>query len=1363
MNSLQFFRRSPAARWAVPVFFLLGFAACAPTTPARVSDAPMASDALSTERSQLERRLREAGGSDATTQRDYGFSLLVQGELLRGGELLSQVETKNPRDLRTLLGLGLIAQERGEHRRAQDLWLRLLSAYVERAKAPSSPTADPTVPGEPWAAAMAELATHRLLVLGADGGGAGAEAALRQRVATLWSERRKLPLEAQQLLAALLGQLLRLSGAEAEARRIDVERGCPAVLHISPLTGHLPALDLLTPSPADDPARDPGRKSYERKSGYGCSVTLDGAPGRPGVMSIVTWAELRGPGPHPLSIESGGAPFALYVDGHLSHIEQNPLRRRHLWLAAPSGWHALSLKVGVASRAQVQLSLPGASLFGGSLGDVPVLPPGATHVARRRPLSEVEAGSSSWEAILRALLQAQQAHITGDFEPGLDAVERVLPVAAQFSPLLLLKAALLLDDRSRPERLMRDQTRGLLEQALAKDPSLLRARLSLATLLLQDDHADQAQEMLDATPGGMSAARQKSYQVQLLYYRVLKARQWQVEAERALDDAVRLAPSGCPVLEALIDLRRERGDVAGVLDAARRLSACNPYSDRLAEELYDAGQLNESLAEYERLLALEPENDDAQAAMARLLQARRGPGDRERALRLRQALVSRSPRNISHRIELANLQIELGTKEAAAATLRVGTTLQPESAELQRALLALGEPGLMDAYRIDGQKVIAEFMKSSAAETFGGEPAVILLDRTVVRVLPNAARLTLTHNIIRVLTKDGLGKFGEVHIPDGAEVLVLRTIKTDGSTREPESIPEKDTISAPDLEVGDFVEFEYIDRAAPIAGFPRAFLAERFYFASNDAPLDRSEYLLAVPPDLPLQIDVRGPVKPGGDGSIRDVPVARETMQDGLKLHTWQRQHVPRLRPEPPLSDAVIDEWMPSVRVGGGLSFAHYVNFLRERRVRTLFIGRDVRGQALALAGPALRSAEVEASPTPSGGEPLLQMVRRALVLDAWVRKSIREGSSGGSLDEPATSILARREGRRDTLLLALLQASGIPAELWLVRPKNAPQLEGPLPDLTSYTEPLIAVAPGRGPGGQPLLLLEPSARHTPSGYVRPMLRGARALRLPEPPSAPRLPTATFAEVPLPVDGGVPAAFTRGELLADRQLAAREAVLTDSRRIDMTLNLAADGSPAGDVTVRERLTGAAALEWREHAENQAQDKLRQELEQRALGFFFPGASLLDLKYGPLDNEDEPLVIEYRFHAPQLARSRVEKGAQELVLPAPFPSLFGRNYVRVASRTTPLFVHYMPPTTLSATYVLPPRVRVAQLAPPVEISEFGHFTQRATASESGDRVTLSIELAIPVARITPERFPAFIQFARQIDTAEAGFALLSVAP
>lgn len=1355
---------------ALPALLGLCVMACAPTGKTRAGEESLGGDALANERSQLERRLRESGSpqaADLRLQRDYAWSLIVQGDLARGEELLNQVDARAPADLRTLLGLGLCAQELGDHRRSQDLWLRLLSTYVEQAK--PAPSGGFSVPSEPWAEAIAELASHRLLVLGSDGGGAEAERRLRMRVLSLWQARGKLPLEAQQLLAALAGQLLRLAGDEPAAQRVDIERGCPATFYLSGLQGQLPAMDLLSSFPSDDPARDPQRTTYRRRSGYGCSVTVEGASNRPGVVSAVTWAEARGTGPHPLTIESGGAPFALYVDGHLSHIEQNPQRRRHLSLAASPGWHTLVLKVGTLGHAQVQLSAPTLSFFTGDLQKPPALPAAATVLARRRPLSDVLDQGSGWERVLRSLLRGQQAHITGDFESGLDSVEQALSMAPRFSPLALLKAALLLDDRTRPERLMRDQTRILLEQALAENPSLLRARLSLATLLLQDDHADQAQELLEATPQGLQSARQKSYQVQLLYYRVLKARGWQIEAERALEEASKLAQSGCAIWEATIDLRRERGDVRGALEAATRLRSCNPYSDRLADEQYDAGLLADAEKEYARLLQLEPENEDWQAALARLWQARRGPGDLQRASDVRQALVQRSPRNISRRVDLANLQIELGQRAAALATLRGGMDVQPESAELQRALLALGEAGLMDAYRIDGKKVIADFMKSSARETFGGEPAVLLLDRTVVRVLPNAARLTLTHNIIRVLTKDGLGKFGEVRIPEGAEVLTLRTIKADGSTREPESIPEKDTVSAPDLEVGDFVEFEYIDRDAPIAGFPRAFLAERFYFASNDAPLDRSEYILVVPADLPLQIDVRGPAQSNAQAgttaaTARDVPVAQVRSQGDLRIHTWQRQHVPRLRPEPPLSEAVIDEWMPSVRVGGGLSFAHYVNYLRDRRVRTLHMGRDIRAQAVALVGPPLRAADLEGTVAITDSDPLPQLVQRALKLDAWVRKSIHEGAGGsGSIDEQATSILARREGRRDTLLMALLQAAGIPCELWLVRPKNAPQLDGPLPDLTAYSEVLVAVAPGRGPSGQPLLFLDPSLRHTTSGYVRPMLRGARALQVPEPPSSPRLPSATFADVVLPEEGGAPAAWRRGDFQADRDLMTRQAVLVDGRRIDMTITLAADGSPSGEVSVREQLTGSAAIEWREHAENQAQDKLRQELEQRTLGFFFPGASLLDLKYGPIDQDEAPMVVEYRFQAPQLARRRAEKGAQELVLPAPFPSLFSRHYVRVASRTMPLFVHPLAPTVLSATYVLPPRLRVAQLAPPFEASDFGHFSQQVTANEQGDRITLRVEQTLPLLRIPPDRFPAFADFARRVDSAEAGFALLSVSP
>ena len=36
----------------------------------------------------------------------------------------------------------------------------------------------------------------------------------------------------------------------------------------------------------------------------------------------------------------------------------------------------------------------------------------------------------------------------------------------------------------------------------------------------------------------------------------------------------------------------------------------------------------------------------------------------------------------------------------------------------------------------------------------------------------------------------------------------------------------------------------------PPAALPGGFLAERFYFASYDAPLYRSEYLIATPPGM---------------------------------------------------------------------------------------------------------------------------------------------------------------------------------------------------------------------------------------------------------------------------------------------------------------------------------------------------------------------------------------------------------------------------------------------------------------------------------------------------------------------------------
>ena len=367
------------------------------------------------------------------------------------------------------------------------------------------------------------------------------------------------------------------------------------------------------------------------------------------------------------------------------------------------------------------------------------------------------------------------------------------------------------------------------------------------------------------------------------------------------------------------------------------------------------------------------------------------------------------------------------------------------------------------------------------------------------------------------------------------------------------------------------------------------------------------------------------------------------------------------MQPEQPLDQGQVDDWSPSVRVGSGVTLAGYVNQIRERRYRALKLTPDIRELAQNVAG----------NPDAAPESPQSQ-IRRVRALDEWVRKNI---NAGGSFDEPASSILARREGRRDVLLLALLKAAGIAAETWLARPENNPKLEGPLPDALAYSEMLLAVA--KDEKGTPLLWLDPLYRHTPTGQVRPLLRGAQAIRLPDSLSEPKNQTVDLVRVDVPHAGGIPAR------LAQAQPDAKWPTLTDTRKVELVAELEPSGS--AKVVVTETLTGIQSSEWRDQVEHMAEDRLRQLLEQRALGYYFPGASLQALKYGPMDDDDAPLTLSYTFTAPHLARQRLGKdGKRMLVLPVPYPLLLSRRYVTTPQRKLPLLVGYVTPGTLTAT-------------------------------------------------------------------------------
>ena len=143
----------------------------------------------------------------------------------------------------------------------------------------------------------------------------------------------------------------------------------------------------------------------------------------------------------------------------------------------------------------------------------------------------------------------------------------------------------------------------------------------------------------------------------------------------------------------------------------------------------------------------------------------------------------------------------------------------------------------------------------------------------------------------------------------------------------------------------------------------------------------------------------------------------------------------------------------------------------------------------------------------------------------------------------------------------------------------------------------------------------------------------------------------------------------------------------------------------------------------------------------------------------MDDDSAELTVEYRFRAPRLGRSRRGAAGGELVLPAPYPLLLGRNYVSVPRRRTPLLLHYALPTVLEAQITLPPGARVAQLAAPVQLSDFGTFSQKVTAAD--DRILLRTETALPLTRLLPDRYPRFVEFATRIDAAEEAIAVLAL--
>jgi tetratricopeptide (TPR) repeat protein len=833
-----------------------------------------------------------------------------------------------------------------------------------------------------------------------------------------------LPWQAQYLFALTLIDIARKRGDEALLAKALAQAGCAHSMQLVGSWGRLPSLDLGGES--FDPEVNP-----RALISAGCQFQLNAADNRSGVR--VLRAEIESSTGHFDLVLDYGGPARLRIDKgpwrqHGGSLDVYGPRWSDESIATSKGKHTVEIRIGSY----------------GATADLSLL---AIPAADPKPIAAAKLSTA--DTIMTALAVALVANLTGEVDLLLVQIEH-LSAHKHFALGLAAAARLGEMDPTRPSDIMRDRARALWLQGLASDPKMARVWLDLSKLDLQNDRpreaAEKAEQARQAAPAWWPAHLAKAT--------ALRGQGLEQPADAALAAALALTEGALGACE-MIEEAFHRAEARDYFPLAERLvnllGQCDAQDVNPRLFALRRGDLDLALSLLRRALptSAEPLWLRSEIAEALLSQGRLKPARDELA-----ALVRLAPRDTRLRIRLADVHAALGAPEQARAVLAGALQSFPGRSDVRRAARLAGLALPLDNYRLDGEQVIRAYLASGRSYQAS---AVVVLDRAVERVYGDGTRLVLTHSITQVLSKDAIESVGEIRVPDGAEILVLRTRKADGTSREAEEIAGKSTISAPELGVGDFVESETLEVKEPSSAYAPGFVGERFYFQSFEAPLDRSEYVLIAPAAMPLDVDRRA-----------DAPLPMpKVASDGTRVLTFVVQQKPQVFAERSAVPAA--EWIPSVRVSSGIALDGWSRFVANRVVGLSRGSPEVRQVAATIAERA-------------GGHRLPE----AMV--AWVREHIEPESDFGAA---ATMTLARHRGNRAWLILALARSLGVDADLVLARSLQKAEADAPMnaAEQDDFRESLV-----RFPSATGNRFVDPQIRRAPFDYLLPGIDGAPAL-----------------------------------------------------------------------------------------------------------------------------------------------------------------------------------------------------------------------------------------------------------------------------
>jgi len=1018
-----------------------------------------------------------------------------------------------------------------------------------------------------------------------------------------------------------------------------------------------------------------------------CVVRVWNPTPSPGVRRVATHLRAEG---GPVVLELGAEEASrFYLDGALVHrtdgIDRYGPTRVTLRVWLSEGWHRFETHTTIpAERAWLLLRAvteDGRPLKAQTDDPGPLASAWTGRPQRvRTPWPEAVPGvEGPIYAPLRGYLAVEDALGDGDS----DMAERrvgALARADRFPEGHWIRARFERADPSRGRTVSLSREVEELERALELDPSLDAVRLRLYETKRDRGEEDEVERILRSLPKG----RLRSIDGELLRFSVLLAHGNEHLAEQALARAAKRSPDSCKVLMAERMLARERADVRREDEIAAKLGACSGSLGLRARLAEARGRWDEARELWQLELERTPDDLPAHENLARVEALR---GDLAASRSHLHTVLRYNPYRVGSHLALADLAATLGEPETARIELQHALAKVPQSNALRRSAADLGLADDLLRFRTDGLAALADYRKTGTPYEGVGE--VLVLDRSVARVYDNGGQRQIVHIMAHLLSKEALDEYGELQIPEGAELLTLRTIKPDGRTLEPEVVPGKDGVSLRDLAIDDVVEYEYVVERGPAGAVPGYVDVSTFRFQSADVPYHRSELLVVHPEAMELRVD------PRNDPPV-DEPSRVEADGHTLVVHHFRAEEVPRLGVEPGARPWL--EELPSVHVYTTLDLPVYLDGLAAQIRET------------QRRNPALRSLVrrlVRGRSTPR---------ERLEALWSWVVENVEDA---GDLSTPATATLAARTGSRLMLLRAMLREAGLPAELWLARDGYGPRpLPGGHPLVETYEAAMLAV---RLPGEDEPLMVLTASKVMPLGYLAPGYRGTDGLRV-------ALEPGEGASGPVQLPEGDPG-------------------LADVRRYELAFELDREG--AGAVSGTITLQGMEAIMWRQALRQIDRDRIEEVFEQAELSWL-PGATLDALELEDEDALARPLVL--RFSATTSGVGVMQDGALVLRA-TPMPLNPGAQFAVLSRRTTGLVIPYAPELEAELRWhVAGARIEAAPLPRAIRTERGGFTSEVVEGKAGGDAVTLRVRSTLRTGVLPPESYAELTAFARQVEAA-----------